>query len=35
MQDTSATKQKLTLLAQQIIPDSQPNIKNVIMQVRL
>jgi hypothetical protein len=35
MQDTSATKQKLTLLAQQIIPNSQPNNKNVIMQVRL
>jgi hypothetical protein len=35
MQDTSTAKQKLTLLAQQTMSDSQPNIKNVIMQVRL
>jgi len=35
MQDTSTAKQKLTLLTQQTMSDSQLNIKNVIMQVRL
>jgi len=35
MQDISATKKKANIISSTNYTDSQPNIKNVIMQVRL